>query len=67
MGPEKIYYTTREISELYSVSVEYLKKQRHIKQGPPYVKLGDKTILYDIRQFDEWFTANAKVVEPEPA
>ncbi len=67
LGPQKVYYSTREIAELYSVGVEYLKKLRHTQKGPPYHKLGDKTILYDIRQFQEWFEAHLQLVEPAAA
>jgi hypothetical protein len=35
-------------------------------EGPPRLKLGNKTILYSRRQLLEWMFARATVADPHP-
>lgn len=64
--PRKVYASTAEISLLYGLSCSYLKKLRHVRQGPPYVKLG-KLVLYPLAEFSEWFASVAESHEADPA
>jgi hypothetical protein len=63
MDREKLYYNTREVAALYGLTVSHLKQLRHTKQGPPCSRLGEKKIVYDIRQFDVWFHAQLTPIE----
>lgn len=50
---EKILYTKRELAEMLGVSeftIEYYRK----KKGLPFLKMGKKTVKYDIADVREW-------------
>lgn len=50
---EKILYTKKELARMLGVSeftIEYYRK----KKGLPFLKLGKKTVKYDIEDIKEW-------------
>ena len=48
--------TPREASELLKLSLDWLKKMRHKKVGPPYNKLG-KLVRYSKPELLKWVAA----------
>lgn len=60
----KTYYTDKELSRKYGISLSWFRNQRYQKTGLPYVKIkGQGKVLYDITLADEWFSKNMAIVE----
>ena len=57
---------TNQIAKRYGLTPEYLRRLRHMKEGPEYIQRG-KIIVYDSTVFDEWFWRGCKVVKPSAA
>lgn len=46
----------RLVSQLMAVSLSWVRKQRLLNQGPPYIKLG-KAVRYPVRGLRKWLAA----------
>jgi hypothetical protein len=57
---------TKELARLYGLTPEYMRRLRHLRQGPPYLRRG-KIVLYELPVFDDWFWRDCKSVEPDPS
>ena len=64
--PEKLYGSPAEMAALYGVTEAYLKKLRHLRQGPPYRKLG-RMVLYPLLDFARWFESTTEPREADPS
>jgi excisionase family DNA binding protein len=47
------YLTTKEVAQLLRLKPRTLKKWRSQKQGPPFVRLGNR-VRYPRKPLDEW-------------
>lgn len=52
--PEPAYMTPREAADLLRVEPSTLKTWRRREQGPPFVRLGNRTIRYERRAVATW-------------
>jgi hypothetical protein len=53
MAPQPELLTEKQLSTISNLSVSYLRKQRRLKAGPPFFKIG-KAVRYRRVEFDEW-------------
>ena len=51
------YLTPQQAAERLSVEVAYLTRLRYEGGGPPYVKIGARTVRYPAAPFDEYIAA----------
>jgi hypothetical protein len=49
--------TEQEVSNRYAVSLAYLRKHRHLKTGPPYVKV-DRLVRYRVSDLEHFFNSH---------
>ncbi len=56
----KTYINEKEASLRYSYSRDWFRKCRSMGDGPPFLKMHEGKILYDIEETDKWFKANMK-------
>ncbi len=60
--------TDPETATYLGVSISFLRQSRMEGRrngrtaGPPFVRLGSKSIRYDLRDLDAWLSANRHVV-----
>ncbi len=62
----KIYGTPAELALMYGMTVAELKKLRHLREGPPYRKLG-RQVFYSLADFAAWFEAATVPHEADPS
>jgi hypothetical protein len=48
-------FTPHEVAELYKVTVDQLRRWRHLKLGPPYRKLNQRVVRYPAKSTREFF------------
>ena len=51
-----IYLTERDFSARYHVSVRTLQRWRTSGDGPPFVRLGPRRVVYRLRDAEAWAT-----------
>lgn len=49
--------TTAEVSALLGVPPETLRYWRHLNKGPQSYRIGDKRVVYDRADLDDWLAA----------
>lgn len=52
---------TEGASEYTTVAVSTLEKMRLYGGGPRFVKLGGRSVAYDLRDLDDWIDSQRKV------
>lgn len=56
-----MYYTEKQLCEILNVDRSFLWSCR--KNGLPFVRLGRKTVRYDLDNVITWFSENSDVAE----
>jgi len=58
-GPskKKEYLTETEVQDIYNMKVATLRNWRSLKQGPRYIKLGTKKVLYRVSDVEGFLAA----------
>lgn len=49
----------RVVAQLLDMSLSWIRKQRLLKQGPPWQKIGARNVRYPIRGLREWLRREA--------
>ncbi len=57
------FLTEIEASERYGYSKAWFAHKRMARSGPPYIKMADNRVLYNLEKTDKWF--KEKMVEKE--
>lgn len=50
--------TPAEVADIIGVDPQLLADWRHRKVGPPFLKLGHRTVRYDAKAVERWFRAH---------
>jgi Helix-turn-helix domain len=58
MEKGKVFFTERELSEMFGVSNQKLRSDRRRKLGIPYVRIGLRTIRYLRTDVERFVTEN---------
>jgi predicted DNA-binding transcriptional regulator AlpA len=59
--------TTIEAANRCGVSASFLHKSRIRGDGPPFLKIGRRTVRYDVAKLDAWLAAHERRSTSEPA
>jgi hypothetical protein len=54
MSAERLYLTEGEVATLLARSLSSLRNDRSLRRGLPFIKLGKKSIRYDIRDIEKY-------------
>jgi predicted DNA-binding transcriptional regulator AlpA len=57
LGPASDFLRTDEAAKVLTVSAGTLAQWRRTNQGPPYFRLGPRTIVYQRADLEDWLKA----------
>lgn len=60
---DRKFLDTREAAEFLGLGPQTLNNWRHLKQGPPYLRVGVKRIVYDPADLERY--AKQRRIDPQ--
>lgn len=61
-GQSEQMLTAAQISARYGITPESLRGMRHRREGPPFYRVSERTVLYRISEFEHWL--DGKKIQP---
>ncbi|WP_446038128.1 helix-turn-helix transcriptional regulator [Streptomyces sp. SID1121] len=60
------WYSTKELAGILHVDPSTLRRWRtaHPRQGPPYLRVGKRVVLYSAHDVEHWIARHRTVPEP---
>lgn len=51
-------FTPAEVQEIYGLSTDLLRRLRHEGGGPPFSRIGYRTVIYRLDDIEAWLEEN---------